>query len=101
MPDSLSLNEVATILGVAPLLVVRLTHRKIKAEALPSIRVDGEMRFDTEQFQAWKKANWDEAAFPMLKKPPSPEVVARQRRVERLSSHEEFFPDEFDEDSNL
>lgn len=61
--ESLSLNEVAAILGVAPLLVVRLTHRKIKAEALPSIRVSGEMRFDADQFQAWKKANWDEEAF--------------------------------------
>lgn len=50
-------------LGVAPLLVVRLTHRKIKAEALPSIRVDGEMRFDAAEFQVWKKANWDADAF--------------------------------------
>jgi excisionase family DNA binding protein len=65
--NSLSVSEVAALLGVAPVFIVRLTHRKIKAEKLPAIHVDGEMRFDSEQFHAWKKANWDEEAFPMLK----------------------------------
>jgi len=64
MPEnSLSVSEVAAILCVAPVLVVRLTHRTIKAEKLPAIRVNGELRFDTQQFEAWKKANWDEEAF--------------------------------------
>ncbi len=101
MPDSLSLAEVAADLGVAPFLVVRFTHRTIKAEKLPCINVGGELRFDVEQFQAWKRANWDEEAFPMLKKLPSSADAARQRRVERLTSGERFEPWEFDKDGNL
>ncbi len=63
MSESLSLAEVSAILGVAPFLVVRLTHRRIKAEKLPAVNVGGEMRFDTKQFEVWKKANWDAEAF--------------------------------------
>lgn len=101
MPDSLSLNEVSAILGVSPLIVVRFTHRTIKSEKLPSVRVGGEMRFDADQFQAWKKANWDEEAFPMLKKPPSPEAAARQHRVDRLTSGERFEPWQLDKNGDV
>jgi hypothetical protein len=94
MPDSLSLNEVSTILGVSPLIVVRLTHRTIKAEKLPTINVDGEMRFDTKQFEAWKKANWNAEAFPMIKDRP---LTHQQQRVERLTRGDELFPEEVEE----
>jgi hypothetical protein len=50
------------------------------------------MRFDSEQLQVWKTANWDREAFPMLASPrPSSE---RPQRRKRLRSGEELFPDE-------
>lgn len=104
-PKTLSLQEVAVILGVSPKLVLRFTHRTIKAEQLPCIHVGGEMRFDAEQFQAWKKTNWDEEAFPMLKDvPQTPETLrqrAHERRVERLKNEGPFEEWQLDKDGNL
>jgi hypothetical protein len=84
MAQTLSLNEVATDLGVAPLLVVRYTHRKYNP--IPCANVGGELRFDIGQFSAWKKANWD---------------LAGTRFAPPLTSDEKMFPDEFDTEGNL
>lgn len=58
---SLSLQEAADVLGVSPKLVLRIVHRE--TDAIPTVNISGEMRFNVVELRRWMAHNWDRDAF--------------------------------------